>query len=362
MKKYLFILSAILLVPFSCKSQEKKNIIIDRINFVYNLKPYITNNIWGKFDEKAFDVPLVYYTETKCFVVNPIDNFFDTHDSKLIFENNDVKIYETDLLDSISFHMAVDIILGDSTSDYNYRSPYMNCSSVEITKKVIPSMSSTEEWATMIMHEYFHGFQFKHPNFLDYFEQNISSTSQNTLKQIYKDNDWFKKCVDEENRILLLALAATDSTEISRLIKSFFILRENRRDKTVQTLGVDIVKTEAVYETMEGTARYIEYSLYDMLAKESPDTRLMQTDTSYYSNSFFKGFKLEAEKWLYETDKTTYFYATGFNIARLLDMLSIEYKSRLFNTGNITLEQILKERYMTYSRVILRTMADRTNI
>lgn len=343
MKQYIFILLAILSVPLSCKSQKKKDIIIDRINFVCKLKSYIANNIWEEFDQKAFDVPLVYYTEKECLVVNPIGNFFDSHESKLIFENNAVKIYETNLLDSIPFHMAVGIILGDSTSDYNYRSPYMNCSSVEITKKIIPSVRSTEEWATMIMHEYFHGFQFKHPNFLDYFEQNISSTSQNILKQIYKDNDWFKKCVDEENRVLLLALAATDSTEISRLIKSFFVLRDNRRKETVQILGVDIVKTETVYETMEGTARYIEYSLYDMLAKESPDTKLMQTDTCYHSNSFFKGFKPETEKWLYETDKTTYFYATGFNIARLLDMLSIEYKSRLFNTNEITLEQILKE-------------------
>ncbi len=206
-------------------------------------------------------------------------------------------------------------------------------------------MSSTKEWATMIIHEYFHGFQFKHPEFLHYYEQNLISTSQTTLKKLYKENDWFKKWVDEENRILLLAIAETDSIKTARLIKSFFELRDQRREKTKQTLGVDIVKTEPAYETMEGTARYVEYSLYNMFSKEAPDTVLMKTDTCYRSNSFFKGFKLEAEKWLYETDKTTYFYATGFNLARLLDLLNIEYKARLFYTGKLNLEQILKERY-----------------
>jgi hypothetical protein len=43
------------------------------------------------------------------------------------------------------------------------------------------------------------------------------------------------------------------------------------------------------------------------------------------------------------TDKTTYFYATGFNMARLLDKLGIEYKSRLFKDGKISLEDILRE-------------------
>jgi hypothetical protein len=36
-----------------------------------------------------------------------------------------------------------------------------------------------------------------------------------------------------------------------------------------------------------------------------------------------------------------FFYATGFNMVRLLNKLKMPYKSRLFNEGGLSLEQIL---------------------
>jgi hypothetical protein len=50
----------------------------------------------------------------------------------------------------------------------------------------------------MVLHEYFHGFQFKHPTDLDYFEKNIAM-SDDTLRNIYKSKEWFKESVDKEN-------------------------------------------------------------------------------------------------------------------------------------------------------------------
>jgi len=65
---------------------------------------------------------------------------------------------------------------------------------------------------------------------------------------------------------------------------------------------------------MEGTARYIEY---------------------------FKNYTITNDKWFY-INGATYYYATGFNIARLLDKLKVDYKSRLFNK-KIFLDDILRE-------------------
>lgn len=67
--------------------------------------------------------------------------------------------------------METNISLGDSTPDYNYKAPFMNCSSPELTDRFIPDVHSTEMWATMVMHEYFHGFQFKHAQFLDFYKK-----------------------------------------------------------------------------------------------------------------------------------------------------------------------------------------------
>jgi hypothetical protein len=94
---------------------------------------------------------------------------------------------------------------------------------------------------------------------------------------------------------------------------------------------------------MEGTARYVEFSLYKDFAIRKPDESLLKSDSSFKSFAKFKNYNLQKDKWLYLTDKTTYFYATGFNMARLLDKLGIEYKSRLFKDGKISLEDILRE-------------------
>ena len=59
--------------------------------------------------------------------------------------------------------------------------------------------------------------------------------------------------------------------------------------------------------------------------------------------------KIENDKWLYLTEKTTYFYAVGFNLARLLDKLNIEYKTNLFKQGGLSLEDILITRKQSTS-------------
>ena len=76
-----------------------------------------------------------------------------------------------------------------------------------------------------------------------------------------------------------------------------------------------------------------------------PTVNILKADSSYKSFSKFKDFNLENEKWLYLTEKTTYYYAIGFNMARLLDKLAIDYKSTLFKQGGLSLEDILKAEY-----------------
>jgi len=344
MKKILLIY--LIVNAFSCEiqAQTDNDIILNRLKFVYSLKPYISYTVWPNFDADIFDVPLIYYIEKNCFIVNPTNLFLEIYHPVFVDNEESFKVYESRLLDSIPFHMSVSVTFGDLSSDYNYKSPFMNCSGVEITQRYIPDVSSTEEWATMVIHEYFHGFQFKHKKFIDYYEKNIVFTSQKELLKLYKTNDWFKLSVDKENKILLSALGSKNKNETFKLIKQFFVLRDKRRNKTMQKLRIDIKNLEAVYETLEGTARYVEYSLYEEFSKRESDNTL-KIDTLFHSYVFFRNFDLKAADWLYKTEKTNYFYATGFNLARILDKLKIEYKSKLFNKGGETLENILREKY-----------------
>ncbi len=50
----------------------------------------------------------------------------------------------------------------------------------------------------MIMHEYFHGFQYKHPPYDNYYEKNVVQIQPDSLIASYKHNKWFKDKVDLE--------------------------------------------------------------------------------------------------------------------------------------------------------------------
>ncbi len=330
---------------FSCsdKKIDEEQKIFDRIEFVFNLKQTVDEDVWKSFNDGKFDVPLIYFTDTTSFIANPTDKFLTAFKSKLVFENRHIKIYKTEQrVDSLLFHMETGLTLGTPTEEYNYHSPFMKCSGYEEVFKKIPKVFSTEQWITMIMHEYFHGFQYKHQTYMDYYETNIVQIQPDSLASIYKNNTWFKKSIDKENELLLNAISETSIEKTKQLIDTLFTLRNERRKETKQKLKIEIADYEKCYETMEGTARYVEYSLYNKFSTRRPDYKLIISDTSFKSFDKYRKYNIENDKWLYLTEKTTYFYAIGFNMARLLNKLKIEYKTKLFNQGGLSLEDILK--------------------
>ncbi|MBI3235659.1 MAG: hypothetical protein HYZ42_16750 [Bacteroidetes bacterium] len=342
MKKILFI-SFTLLISF-CKNHDygKEQKTYDRIAFVYQLKQAVDEKTWRTFNNQAYDLPLVYFTDTSSYIANPSEKFLKTFKSDLVFQDDQIKIYKTrNRVDQLPFHMETGMTLGDPTDEYNYHSPYMMCSSYEETFKKIPAVGSTDEWTTMIMHEYFHGYQYKHQPYMDYYEKEIVQIQPDSLTAIYKSNNAYKKSIDEENQLLLKALNETDSLNTRKHIAEFFSLRNKRRADVLSQYKLDISKYEKCYETMEGTARYIEYSLYSLFSTYKPDEKLLKSDTSFKSFNKFRNYHIKKDEWLYLTEKTTYFYAIGFNMVRLLDKLNIEYKSRLFKEGKLSLEDLL---------------------
>lgn len=326
---------------FSCRVADRhEKVIFDRIKYIYNLKSLIDKDTWSSFSRAEFDLPLIFYADSNCYVTNPNDKFLRQFNPVLVYKNKSLLIYKTSLLDSIPFHMETHISLGDYTPDYNYNSPFMHCSSPEITDKFVPDVHSTEMWATMVIHEYFHGFQFKHIQFQQFYAKHVN-VSADTLKGLYNNNDWFKESVDRENELLLSALNATSKSEIKPSLIEFFKVREQRLLKSKELLKSDIRLIEKNYETMEGTARYIEYSLYEKFSSMQPDENLIKSDTLFKSYNYFNDYTISQDGWLYLSG-SNYFYATGFNIARLLDKMKVDYKHRLFNEV-VFLDDILHE-------------------
>lgn len=292
-------------------------------------------------------MPLIYYTETESYITNPSKDFIKYYKPILVFQSKKIKIYKTvKRFDDITFHMETSFGIDESTDKIIRPTPIMHCSSFEVTSKKIPESTSTEYWVTMIIHEYFHGFQFKHKTYVDAILGKVGNVSEDSLSKIFKNNSWFGENIKKENDFLLKAIQSKNQLETDSCINSFFSARKQRRLDTKLKLNFEIDDIEKIYETMEGTARYIEYNLQMEYATRKPDEKLLRIDTAYHSYKIFKNYKIENDPWLYTPGKR-YFYATGFNMVRLLDKLKIDYKSRLFKEGSLSLEQILMKTQMS---------------
>ena len=98
---------------------------------------------------------------------------------------------------------------------------------------------------------------------------------------------------------------------------------------------LDIAQFEQNYETLEGTARYIEAASL----KLSASAKFRQPKEGVGHTAAYA-----EPQWLYDTAiSERYFYATGYNLARLMDKFGLHYKERLFNRGDLTLEKLLKD-------------------
>ena len=315
MNKQTFITALLALVAMSAGAQGLSK-DVERLQYVYALKAVINDSVWGGFADKQYDVPLLYYGDTCCYVVNPTEKFLAKYPSVLIHSDNNIQIYQTEKVDDKPFHMHVTFT--DEESNIDYRTPFMRCSSLEQTSKTIPDVTSVNEWATMVMHEYFHGFQFKNDGFLDIYEAITDAVLPDTLPVLAACHDWYGESIARENDLLLTAIDASDNEALRGYVQSFFKLRDERRERVKKELGIDIAALEQLYETMEGSARYIEYCLY----------------------RHFGNFNLSDAKWLYTVGRK-YYYATGFNLLRISDKLEIDYKHGIFKNVS-TVERNLR--------------------
>ena len=291
--------------------------VVGRLQYVYVLKKVINNRVWPGFADKENDVPLIYYDDTCCYVVNPSDKIQALYKTESVFQNYDVAIFKMQRIDNTPFHMHVTIT--DEEGRIDYRTPVMRCSSLEQTSKTIPDVTTVREWVTMVMHEYFHGFQFKQDGFLDAYEKAFAACHQDTLSALQAQHEWYRQSILQENELLLKAIGEANLDKAKAHIREFFELRDSRRHRMRKEQNTDIAAAEQYMEITEGSARYIEYRLYE----------------------YFGDFSLSEAKWLYTIGKN-YYYATGFNLLRLLDKLGIEYRSYIFKDVSVV-EKALRE-------------------
>ena len=170
----------------------------------------------------------------------------------------------------------------------------------------------------MLMHECFHGFQYKHTVF---WNKMLASTPENfitsdSLKALRRNYEWYRDMLSKENALLKKAYEASDIHEACHILSGFYSIRDKRLKTVKDRLGLDIIEFYPIIETVEGSARYIEYRL----AREQGIT-----DTD----------------WMTNLDSNSYYYASGLYLMFIMDKFGIPYKDELFQKYNTLTELIL---------------------
>jgi hypothetical protein len=218
------------------------------------------------------------------------------------------------------------------------------CSDVETMKLMIPDFDKTEDWFQLVMHEYFHSFQFSHKTIIDYLADTIKISSD-SLNKIYLNYEWFRHSIENENTLLLKAIETHDLDSVSHFISEFIKLRKDRRSKFENENKSKIDIQEDFWEKIEGTARYVEYTMAKYF-RELSDSAKFICDSLFMNFRDYKDVNYESLPQFVERTKImqAYYYVTGFNMCRLLDKLKINYQENIFNSENQSLFRIIERR------------------
>lgn len=342
MKNWTFIILLITLFFVSCNnvSFNEEKIIIERIHLVHKTIREIEKKQWAKTYDKMSNVPWIYYSDSINYVLNPNENYLEKY-KPIKIEVPELELYKHPNLEDKQFNMELSITRNDSTY-FDYMYPFLNTSSFEITNKVVPDVPHVEEWFTMLLHEKFHGYQFMHSEFLKYYNEITKHISQDSIQNVYKTHDWFKTMIDEENGFLLTAINTKSREQSLSALNKFKDIRKKRRMKYEKLFSSDIETVERVYELVEGSARYYDRLAQKTIASMKPYKPLKDIDKFYNGVKPFAENYDELNSWAYKSDKSgEYFYATGYNLMRVLDRLEIKYQEELFKDVKMDLEVLL---------------------
>lgn len=321
----------------------------ERISLFYKAKDLVHATVWHGLNNNSLDAPILYFTDSTTYMTTSNNHYFSAPDYTSINCKNEITLYKLNLrLDSIPFHMENKMSFKDSSSLFYYR-PMMLCSDVETMHQFVPDFETTEEWLQLVMHEYFHSFQFSHKNSINYLADSIQIAAD-TLDRIYLQNKWFQQYIQRENEMLLNAIESENQDSTIFFISRLQEHRNSRRLKFQTTSEFNLSKAENFWETIEGSARYTEYYMALYFTNISAG-RLESCDTLFHGFENYsdtesvergKEFKIRTEI------MPAYYYVTGFNMCRLMDKMVIEYKAGLFDKPEQGLYDILVENFDKY--------------
>jgi hypothetical protein len=318
----------------------------ERIYLFAECTGLVNDNIWKGLNDMTNTPPLLYFTDSTTYIAFLKDETLLSEEYHEFQCSNGLLLKKTKRrLDAQPFHMENKMSFSDTSSMFYYR-PMMLSSDVETMIDLVPDFTKTEDWLPLVMHEYFHSFQFSHFPSMNYLASTIQ-IGADTLDKIYQQNDWFQTELAEENRWLLKAVDANNEDSLDYYLNSYIKVRENRRDKFKEQSNFELTIIENFWETVEGTARYTEYYLAGSF-KSIPIPDSNNCDSLFQNFAdYTDGTNFENKKKFRQRTKimVAYYYVTGFNLCRVMDKLGYTYKPQLFDKPEKGLYDIFIENF-----------------
>jgi hypothetical protein len=317
-----------------------------RISFVLNLKKSVAESTWSDFGTKNNEGTLIYFDAGRSEIFFPDKHFIKKLDN---YKKHSDNYWLTERTDIVPYHMEVMISFNEeNSSEFFFKNPVEQYSSVEEIGNNISSVESSEMWSTMVIHEMFHHFQYNNAKYLKYAETVIGVLPFDirNLVTLCLEDKQFLSMIRNENNILMTALAEEDKAVCDSLVSSYLSTR-NKRITKYNKEHPHLEQVENYYIIQEGSARYIEYKSMFILNSYSnnPDAPVILNDPKFNNYTEFEEIDLnnDAFNYLVYAGATDYHYTIGFNTMRLLDKLQFEYKKSLLDQPEKGLHEYLEE-------------------
>jgi hypothetical protein len=222
---------------------------------------------------------------------------------------------------------------GDTTKGLARETPWIIASSLDGLIGAHPAFgkgTSTEEWLSVFLHEFFHTRQFLLPSFRPMLvEMKSGNVDAAALETLFKDDAAYRALVEREYAALAEAAArhAALTPEAAReALQSWSSMYAERRAHLQKLGGEPFVRADLVLTYVEGTARYVEAAFLSDARFHS--SLPLQADPHYRDYRPFSakpGYQGLVQRKL----GPRYYYALGMHLALVLDRADPTWKKRV---------------------------------
>jgi hypothetical protein len=216
---------------------------------------------------------------------------------------------------------------GAQNSDLPARHPWLLLGSLEGLTQYHAAFkgSSTEEWLSVAMHEFFHTRQLRLASFASSLHLiNTRQIDAKPLAALYADDARYRALVEREYDLLVnAARASLDRARALQALRAWYALYRKRcANLAARPQGAKLVQSDRLFSYLEGVARYVE-STFLIVPGQHPSIAI-PGDARFHRFARWenRGYAAMPNRQL----DTEYYYAIGFHLGLLLDRVDPSWK------------------------------------